>query len=426
MPIHVKWKVKEDRIEAIRKLVVKLKKPANKITARDFWKNGLSWIMNHYYQGSSRRALIDAGYDVKAIVRKPRNYWKLKENRIKAVRDMVSALRKSPKKITYNDFHRHSLTSLFIVTGPYKQALQEAGYNVVYKKKVIKPPNYWKKAYMRRSEIRKLVRKLKKPPYKITRSDFIANGLGTLIKRYCSLTRALNDAGFDVHRTFPGHWKSKENRINALKNAVKNSGKDPREINRPDMVNLGLRGLINKYYHGNTKHALLDAGLITADDLPLKRGYWQIRNNRIQAIHDLVSLYGNDPSKIRITHFYMHHLRGLMNHYKNSVRTALIDAGYKREEINKNRDRPWGYWDIKENRVNATKELIHRLGKPHDEITEKDFISNGLMTLMEKYTPKKCKNFEKGEILTFSPGYLLEYRNPVERALTEAGFSVQK
>ena len=94
----------------------------------------------------------------------------------------------------------------------------------------------------------------------------------------------------------------------------------------------------------------------------------------------------------------------------------LREAGYEVEK-----KKPPKFWNVKENRIKATRELCRTLDKDPKTIGRDDFIEAGLHSLLLKYRDDLAANYEKGEIITYNRGYLLKYQTSVERALAEAG-----
>ena len=108
------WKKKENRVKAIKEMVESLGKPPTEITKKDFYENGLSWVLSGYYSGSPFEALKDAGYDIKEyeMDKAPQGYWKKEENRVAAIKRLVEETGKPAKDITRRDFYENKLSSI--------------------------------------------------------------------------------------------------------------------------------------------------------------------------------------------------------------------------------------------------------------------------------------------------------------------------
>ena len=114
------------------------------------------------------------------MTRRPAKYWQCKENRIKATKTLVTKLKKSLSAINHKDFKENGLRELILAIGGYQNALIEAGFNVIKKKRFSSA--YWTKQVNRIKETKKLIKMLGKHPSKITQEDFFNNGLNGLIR----------------------------------------------------------------------------------------------------------------------------------------------------------------------------------------------------------------------------------------------------
>ncbi|HID71128.1 MAG TPA: hypothetical protein EYP29_00075 [Thermoplasmata archaeon] len=278
----------------------------------------------------------------------PPGYWKVKENRVRAIREMVEKLNKPVDEIKKKDFHAHHLSSVLnFYHGSVAKALLEAGFQ---RKKIKKEDGYWEKKENRVEEVRALVSRLGKSPDEIKKKDFFDNHL-TMLFKYGSLKELLEEAGYTLQKTQKpkGYWNSRENRVKAIREFVENVGKPLNKITKKDFIAYGLSSLLNRY--------------------------------------------------------------------NGSLWNAIRDAGFEDVKV----WRPPGHWNKKENRIKAVRELVQKLGKDPKEITRKDFIENGLGSLLNKYRDEVCKDFERGDIFTFDKGYLLRYKTLTERALAESG-----
>ena len=178
------WHKRKNCIRATKFLVKSLDKDVEEITQKDFFSNSLGGMLMIAYNSSPYLALKDAGFTLKKQKRMPTDYWRVKENRAKAVRGLVEELGKKPEDIRLKDFENAGLLGLLNVYDGYKLALVEAGYDVEYSKRVTKPLGYWGKKENRVSATKELVRKLNNPLDEITPKDFKENGFGTLLSQY--------------------------------------------------------------------------------------------------------------------------------------------------------------------------------------------------------------------------------------------------
>ena len=273
-------------------------------------------------------------------------------------------------------------------------------------------------------------------------------------------------------------WEDKANRVREIHSLVEVSNKPIRKITKKDFIERGLGSLLN-YYRGSPKRALIDAGY---DPGPIKhpKGFWEIKENRIAAVHKIMDITGKkstdlrkldfirngyslvvknrsmeeligeanlefliyqriagywhiqenrireiqglinkldkDPNDITKSDLNAHGLSTVLSVHHGSLRAIMKEAGYHVEK-----KKPPKYWNDKENRIQATLELFDVLDKTPETIKREDFIDAGLHSLLLKYRDELAAEYEKGEIITFDKGYLLRYETSVERALAEAG-----
>ena len=213
------------------------------ITQDDFNNNGLSGLLNHYYNNSPYLALVEAGYAYS-------------EDKIK----------------------EHARTMEFKTNNIYPWEMNNA-------------PQLYKNKEIRIAATKWLLWKLNKDPKEITANDFNNNGLGGLLVRVeykSSPYLALVEAGyaysleeildhartgeFKIDKLYPWEmnnvriYHDKEIRISATKWLVWKLNKDPREIIEDDFNNNRLGGLLNHHYKNSPYLALVEAGLVTEAD----------------------------------------------------------------------------------------------------------------------------------------------------------------
>lgn len=264
-------------------------------------------------------------------------------------------------------------------------------------------------------EIRKLVEKLGKPPRKVTKRDFIENDLGSLINLYQgSPKRALMEAGYDPgpRKQPKGHWEDRGNRIQAIHEVMRITGKQSSDLRKMDFIGNGY-GIVVR---NRTMKELLDEAGLECERYQRPAGYWQDRENRIREVRALVEKLGKDPGNVTKQDMTSHGLSTLLSVHRGSMRAILREAGY-----NVHKKRPPKYWNSKDNRVRATRELVKSLSKKPEAIDREDFVKAGLHSLLLKYRDELAATYERGDIITFDQGYLLKYPTTVSRALAEAG-----
>lgn len=274
---------------------------------------------------------------------------------------------------------------------------------------------YWQDRDNRIRAIRELVKSLNKPLRKITKRDFIEHNLGTVLNIYKgSPKRALIDAGFDPGpmKHPKGYWEVKEHRVEAIKELMKKTGKDSTQLRKMDFIKNGYSLLVK---NRTIEELLKEAGFpfIRYQRNP---GYWKKKENRIREVRALVEKLGKDPSEVTKLDFMNHGLSTVLNTHHGSLRAIMKEAGY--DVVKK---KPPKYWNQKENRIRAVREMVKKCGKKPTEIKREDFVAAGLQSLLLKYRDELAAEYEKGDIITYDKGYLLKYKTTVERALAEAG-----
>jgi hypothetical protein len=218
-----------------------------KVTYRDFERNGLGAVLE-YYGRSARKALLDAGCDAGGM-RAPRKYWKSRVNRIRAVRNLVKRRGSLP---TYRDFQAAGLTRLLDYYGDSpRKAVEDAGFDA---KGMRVPPNYWSK----RENRLKALRALGIPLKELTSNKLKERGLRGVLRYYGNSIFNIVDELMDgrtyrvwqVRMSVPyGYWRKRSNRINALKWLLSATKKHAWELTGVDFNRLRLGGLLNCYNH---------------------------------------------------------------------------------------------------------------------------------------------------------------------------------
>jgi hypothetical protein len=283
---------------------------------------------------------------------------------------------------------------------------------------------------------------LRKDPRDIDKYDFHLNRLGGLLGRHYedSPYDALREAGYRMHPwEMPwaprGFYESKENRIAAIRWLVEKLEKDPQDMAKEDFKSNRLGGLLDKYYTGSPYKAFLEASFVTNAGRPYLRHRARIRDDsecivpvnaagsssqaamadfwirhgwyvpmeegkakltyakwgqdsdiRKEAVRFLVEkVLKKNPRDVTAEDFKSNRLGGLFCiYYRASAYLALKEAGY--------RIRPWkmqktpnGFFESKENRIEAIKRLVEKLKKDPRDIIKKDFYSNHLSGLISHH-----------------------------------------
>lgn len=209
-----------------------------------------------------RNALIEAGFNVKPNTKKPHGYWKNRENRIRAIRELVNKLGKAPRNITQKDFFRNGLAVVnAYYNGSCWASLKDAGYDLKPWEMKKFPLRIWNSKQNRIEAVKWLLNKLKKKPQELTYADFNKNRLYKLLLITKGVHNALTEAGYTVERKAKprNYWKHRNNRIKYIKRLVNTIGKPPEEITYDDFANHKLYQLL-EYYNCSAIEALKDAG----------------------------------------------------------------------------------------------------------------------------------------------------------------------
>lgn len=121
------WKVRKNRVAAVRRFVESSGKKPAEIIADDFDDAGLSGLMKHY-KGSPIAALQEAGYRMRALDRPhvPRGTWQSPEHVREALIRVAKAEGKRLEDVTVIDVRRH-YKGLLTTHGSFEVALRFAG-----------------------------------------------------------------------------------------------------------------------------------------------------------------------------------------------------------------------------------------------------------------------------------------------------------
>ncbi|MEW5936215.1 MAG: hypothetical protein AB1665_00120 [Candidatus Thermoplasmatota archaeon] len=365
----------------------------------------------------------------RAKERRPHGYWKNKEHRIRAVREMVEKTGLPPSRITAKEFIAAGLQAVIHHCGNSPiRALEEAGYTIAYygpgKKKQV-PQRHWDKRENRIAAVRWLVEHLGKAPSQVTVDDFRECELTGLFDRRMTVRAALREAGYDVptwHKAPPHYWDDREHRVRAIRRMVQLTGGRPEAITNKTFRAFHLTGVLSQYYR-SIRNALKDAGYRVEEFSKRPQGFWHHRKNRIEAVREMVTRSGKPIEEITVNDFREAGIMCVIN-VCGSILAALGEAGYAMKPWER-RPMPTSSWQSKEHRVAATRWLVEKIGKKPLEINQRDFMSHGLGRLLKAYSRERCASYERGDLFTDEPGYLLKYPTRVTRALVEAGFDIK-
>lgn len=274
-----------------------------------------------------------------------------------------------------------------------------------------------------REAVRFLVEKvLEKDPRDVTRADFYNNKLRSIIhnKRrgaqahYANVYAAVADAFPEENikpwqmRT-PRHnvWIKEQNRVGAIKELIAGLERElkipiekiVRETTFFETIEKRYRGLLEYVdIYTAINESFPELNLKPWDLKQAGNGTWKIRQNRIDATRELIGKLGKELTEISQSDFRENGFGGVLDVHNGIPYLAIAEA-YPEKNI-----RPWhmkgipnGTWNIKKNRIQATKELMSSSTKDIHDFTVDDFVN------------KRMRG-------------LFTYHNSVYSVLKEAGF----
>ncbi len=254
------WEKKKNRIAATMWLVARKGGNSRKVGYWDFVDAGLRGIIT--ITGGALEALNEAGYKIAPWmgVATPKGTWELKENRVAAIKWLIAKSMIYPTNLSMKDFKSHGLGSLATGYGIHR-LLTEAGYDLNPWECNRASPNTWSKKENRIAALKWVLAETQKEPAQLTRKDFLSRNLGSLIREH-GLYGLVTEAGYKLRpwdmRVAPkGTWKSKKNRVEAVKCLVAKRRKKPSNLTKEDFIDGGLRTLVVKY---EPSHLLKEAG----------------------------------------------------------------------------------------------------------------------------------------------------------------------
>lgn len=238
---------------------------------------------------------------------------------------------------------------------------------------------------------------LGRDPRTLSADDFRENMLRGLINGQYSNSpyAAVADAfpeleikPWEMNTAPQGFYSIKENRVAAIRWAVKKIGKDPRRVNQTDLDI--VRGAM-PYYDGSPYEAVSEAfpelGIMPWEMKNTPTSFFESKERRVEAVRWLVDKLGVEPCDLKYGHFCRRGLYGLVHrHYSSSPYKAVCEAypelGIKQWEMSTT---PHNFYDKKKNRVAAVLWLKEKLGKEPRDIVGADFENNRLCGLFTDY-----------------------------------------
>lgn len=238
------------------------------------------------------------------------NYWKDKQNRIKAIKNMIENVLKwneiqIKKDLSIKTFKENNLDILleyYYDNTPYK-ALQEAYPNIYMPWQLSTLPcNYWNSKQNRIKAVKWLFEiqlewSIEDIKQKVNKSVFEDNGLATLLYKnkdgiYSVILEAypykIKKWELPFRSSF--YWEDRKNRTKALKylftKILKWSKEDiVNNISKNTFLDNGLRGLL-RYYKGSPYNAIKDyfpkENIKPWELQSVPKGYWTYEENRIE------------------------------------------------------------------------------------------------------------------------------------------------
>lgn len=257
-----------------------LKKDPRDLRAPDFKTNMLKGLLTGQYSNSPYAAVTDAYPELEIqpweMSVAPKGFYKKRENRVAAVRWAVGKLDKGPRDVTQEDLNLVRGAMPFYNGSPFK-AISDAfpELEIMPWEMIVTPMGHFDSRENRVAAVRWLVEKLAVDPRDITHGQFCQNRLWGLIdhhyssspyKAVCEACPELGIRQWEMSTTPHNFYDKKENRVAAVLWLVEKLGKEPREMVGRDFEDNRLCGLFTEYYGSSPYEALLEAGLVTADD----------------------------------------------------------------------------------------------------------------------------------------------------------------
>lgn len=244
----------------VEALARRLRKPCVALTTGDLNANGLGGVL-HKFGDVPMRLYRAIGFSARELRgrRNSKGYWRFRENRIRAVREVLRKAGRRYEDSGAGDFRRHGFGGLVdyaLTTRRWSlfRLFKEAGFKG-QPWQLKRVGNVWASRRERLRAIRWLVAKSKKNHHDVTQKDFRRQGLaGMMVTCYAdSPFQALRDAGFKIDPLrFPllpdGYWDSPRNQKAAMRRLMELTGKRRlEEITTDDIYAAGLNTLYKKH-----------------------------------------------------------------------------------------------------------------------------------------------------------------------------------
>ena len=251
----------------------------------------------------------------------------------------------------------------------------------------------------------------------LTVNTFIENGLGGMSTRFNDSTYTILNLAYpnkfkpwDLVQTSTTYWKDEKNRIDAIKWLFEDALawtddeiKDKFDVNI--IIKHNLFGLLKNHYNGSPYEILntyAPGKFLHWELKQTSKKFWVVKENRIKATKWLIDKENiNDDNICELWNrklFTKNGLTSLVLYHRGNT-FSIIDEAFP------NKFKPWeitmipyGYWDKKENRIDAIKWLIEKkLNFYNDEdvysnLNIKNFSDNGLNGLIQNYYSSNIYN----------------------------------
>lgn len=270
------WEDPETRRAAIRFLVTRVLQfdDITKIKATDFKRNRLYGLLGKSFGNSPYAAVSFAfpelGLQPWEMETVPTRYWKDEKHIADAVLRLEKKLGKSAGELTSEDFIENELMAIFKHCG-LSEAVRLAHPELSIKPWLVGehiPAHYWDNPTNVREAIVWLEERTGKKPEELCMKDFLQNSLGGVLHHYhnrmhTAIRIAHPELTIDpMLYTVPhGYWNSQENRIGAIRELARRTGKAGADLTITDFNSAGLRGLLS-WYGCSPRRALAEAGFL--------------------------------------------------------------------------------------------------------------------------------------------------------------------
>jgi len=364
--------------------------------------------------------LREAGYEVLPwkMAKAPNGFWKERANRKWAIDWLIEERGVNPEDITVEVLEENDLGSLYQrITKTEKEVIRKRiGKGRMtsehYLAELLRETGYHKAAekMAAMSELTMLYKRYNskgKETYLEWRKKRIRD-FDPVKKKMVEALSGLPDG--DKVWTTPARAKAL---IGALERIT---GRSVKDFTYGELGKLGLWHELNKA-HGFQR--LIERAGMDIRPWELKhigRNSWKDRETRADAFRWAMERCGKDAHEMTVRDL---NSLGLSFLGKVGIRGLMADMGLESSMWRKKNktDR----WDLKEDRVAATRWLMDVTGKKGEDLTTRDFSENGLFSLWMKYTPAECRNISYEGRKDYGERYLMQFTSSEKRAAAEAG-----